>query len=329
MLRSLTYMGLWQNPEELQEYDVLIQSGNEPLWYTPRDEQVTIAYTHSPPRWQYDLYHQHGDTLGDKAAKAYNMLSRVLYDHTTRFPDLFVANSELIARRIRRYWRVPRDEIQVVYPPIQTAGYGSEYAEKRGDYYLMLSRLCAEKRVDEIIEAFQELEARLVIAGKGPERDALEEQAADASNIEFAGYVSESEKRRLMAEAKAFVYNPLNEDFGIVPIESMASGTPVLGVCDGYTKYQIDHGRTGLLYDRGPENLRDAVEEFERDGVSATRAEIEAEAEHYSVEEFRAGMRAAVEEAEKRARIVPKRRLERFEEISDAEPALTDGGEHE
>ncbi|PSQ24532.1 hypothetical protein BRD04_01285 [Halobacteriales archaeon QS_9_67_17] len=86
-------------------------------------------------------------------------------------------------------------------------------------------------------------------------------------------------------------------DFGIVPVEALASGTPVIGVRDGYTQHQIDDGETGLLYDRGPDNLRDALDRFETDGVALSADDIAATAEKYGVEAFREGMRAAVEDA--------------------------------
>ncbi len=174
----------------------MITSGNEPLWYVPEDHQTVLAYTHSTPRWQFDLFHDNEGLL----SVGYNYVARVLYDHNTRRPDLFVANSDLVARRINQYWNIPWEQIEVVYPPVNTRDYSRDDAET-GDKYLYLGRLAGHKRVDEVVAAFNELgdDYQLIIAGRGPEEESLREQADD--NVEFLGFVSESEKRDLYARA--------------------------------------------------------------------------------------------------------------------------------
>jgi len=322
-LRSLAYQLVWQQQHELTEFDTVITSGNEPLWFVPEDHQTVLAYTHSTPRWQYDLFHDNDGVL----SVGYNYVARVLYNHNVQRPDLFVANSDLVARRINQYWNIPWEQIEVVYPPVNTRDYTPEDAET-GDEYLYLGRLAGHKRVDEVVAAFNDLgdDYQLVVAGRGPEGDALREQAGD--NVEFLGFVDEQQKRELYARAKALVYPPQNEDFGMVPVEAMAAGTPVIGVEEGFTRYQVQDRKNGQLWQR--DELVDALREFERGGVAWTEQEIaEFARENFSVERFRRGMRNAVKQAQERAAVEPEFDTPRGRdwETPAVEPLATDGGD--
>jgi glycosyltransferase involved in cell wall biosynthesis len=302
--RSLAYQLAWQAVPKLTEYDTIITSGNEPLWYVPEDDQTLVAYTHSTPRFQYDLFQSHyqqGSLLGGLYATAV----RTLYQTNVTKPDLFVANSDRVARRINQYWNIPDDQIRVVYPPVPTSEYSPQAAETQ-DYYLYLGRLAGHKRVDEVLNAFNQLNVagdyHLKIAGTGPQEGALREQAD--GNIEFLGYVDEDEKHELYAGARALVYPSENEDFGMVPIEAMSAGTPVLGVQEGFTEYQIKDGRNGWTWARQGGHLRETIRYFESNGVDWYPGKIAGFArQHFGIEAFREGMRAAVADARKRARV--------------------------
>jgi glycosyltransferase involved in cell wall biosynthesis len=331
VLRNVYYMSQFQCVPELHEYDVVIQSGNEPGWYLPPDEQVVVKYTHSPPRDAYDSFPEQSASRGP-LYKVTSFLTQILYPRNVPYPDLYVANSEVIARRLDRYWDKNGDEVETIYPPVSVDGFGQEQADETpvdGDYYLVLDRLAERKHVDDIVAAFEDHPAkRLVVAGTGPEAATIEQQAADLDNVELLGYVSEDAKRSLLAGAEALVYSAEDEDFGIVPIEAFASGTPVIGPREGFTQYQIEDGKTGVLYDRSPGAIEAAVARFESTGVEATAADLESLAEQFSVERFRTEMRAAVDTARKRARVTPT--IQRFETVdSESEPELvaTDGGD--
>jgi len=304
-LRDLYYMQGFRSVPELHEYDVVIQSGNEPGWYVPPDDQVVVKYTHSPPRNAYDRYPQQASESGP-IFELYTFVTQQLYRANLAYPDLYVANSEVIARRIDRYWGIDGDRVRVVYPPIDTNWFGPEHATgSRDEYYLVLDRLEPTKHVDSIVEAFADRPgARLVVAGTGSMETALRAQAANTdADVEFRGYVSESEKRALLAEATALCYAAEDEDFGIVPIEAMASGTPVIGPREGFTQYQIDDGANGLLYGREGGGIAGAFARFEREGVSMTTAELEAFTERFGMDVFRRELRAVVAEAVERAEI--------------------------
>lgn len=340
--RQLMYQMLWKRADELHDYDVVIQSGMEPLWYQPPDTQTTVAYLHSTPRVQYDLYPYLHDQpssvrewLGSAVAEVYNQ--RVRHDMLppTNYPDLWVCNSDLVERRVQRYYDVDPADTRVVYPPVPTDDLGPEHqGPAYSDAYVSINRLDDWKRIDEIVDAFEQLDERLVIAGKGPAEEELRERASDVDNIGFLGFVSEEEKRSLLASAKGVVYNPLNEDFGMVPIEAIASGTPVISVRDGFQQFQLTDGENAVLFDRDinnreatVRNLRTAVREFEADGVRASPEELTEWAEQFSISRFEREMRAAVQAACDRTAVetsiepVPNIELEEGEEI-----AVADGG---
>lgn len=331
-IRGATYLAEWglngQALDELAEYDTLVTAGLEPLFYCGPDSQVQIHYTHHTGRRHTDLLEDWPTTgLGGWIGRAYSMGVRKLIDSTTHRPDLFVANSEPVARRIHKYWGVPEEKIRVVYPPTPTETFSADARETTG-YYLTLSRLDWHKRIDEIVDAFRDRDSRLIIAGDGSERSQLEAQASDASNIEFHGFVSEEEKRELLAGARGFVFNADEEDFGLAPVEALASGTPLIGVREGFTQHQIQDGKNGVSYERG--HLRRALDRFERDGVTwCEHAISEFARQNFGVEQFRHGMQNAIRVAHDHAELsvdltVP---VNAIMDADRGEDAATDGGE--
>lgn len=302
--RMLAHLLGWQVARPLREYDVLVTSGNEPLFYVPPTEQVWVAYVHHTNRRQSDQIDEVGDGPAAVAKLAFYYLVRVAFDHNTHKPDLFLANSEQVKRRMVRYWGIPDDDIEVVYPPVDTDAYAPTDAPTE-EYYLTLSRLDWHKSVDDIVRAFDGLDATLVVAGDGPERDRLERIAGD--NVEFRGYVDEAEKRDLLAGAKGFVFNGQDEDFGISPVEALAAGTPLIGVAEGMTQYQVVEGKSGYTFERDDtgETIRDAIREFEADGVDWSESAIAAFADRFSVAAFHERIRNAVAEAVDDADVTP------------------------
>lgn len=294
--RSLSYMWSWQYVPEMAKYDTIITSGNEPLWYVREPRQTVVSYCHSPPRFQYDRFQ---DGYGEgPLQRGYSMVVRMLLGTNRLNPDLWIANSDLVKRRIMTSWGISEDNIKVCYPPVDVESYDPSQ-DKNESYFFHLGRLEEMKRVDEIVEAFDGLDETLKIAGKGTAEEKLKQMAGD--NVEMLGYISEEEKYELMAGADAFIFNAENEDFGLVPIESMAAGTPVIGVKEGFTREQIHHRKNGILYDRSAKNLREAINSFRKEGVSWSPEEIASEADQYSSERFSKEMKEYVEFAERKS----------------------------
>lgn len=297
----------WEIAEPLREYDTVITSGNEPLAYVPPAEQTWVHYVHHTSRRATDLLPQLGAVDYGRLARAKHWGERLirkaerqLYARYARKPDLLVANSEVVARRIRRYWGVPMARIGVVHPPVECAEYGPRRAPTE-DYYLSLSRLDWHKALGEIVDVFAGTALALKVAGDGRERDALDAQAGGHDNIELLGYVDEQRKRELLAGAKGFVVNAHAEDFGLTTVEALASGTPVLGVAEGMTQFLVADGERGYTYERG--GLREAIRRLEAGGVSRSEREIADWADRFRPERFGREMRACVAEARERSSV--------------------------
>lgn len=265
--------------EQLTEHDTVLESGPLSKYYVPETDQRIVHYPHSPPRWLYDLYRSRlaSFTLpGVRAGvKLYAKVWRALDKEANDYVDTFVANSELIRDRIRRYYDA---DSTVVYPPVT----GDWRNEGDDGYFVTWSRLAPDKRIDLIVEAFTELDERLVVAGDGEQRSKLDQLARGHDNIEIAGYVEDIES--LVANATAVVYAPRQEDFGLVGAETLSAGKPLIGVDEGFTRYQVEPGVTGQLFDPTVASLCETIRAFNPDGFDAEQ--IQHAAEKYQHERF-------------------------------------------
>ena len=272
-------LDMTDGPTELTDYDIVLESAPLSKYYIPTTDQSIIHYPHSPPRWLYDLYRDRMESfqypLVEFGVKAYAKLWRALDKEANDYVDTFVANSELIQRRIKRYYG---RESEVIYPPVT----GNWRNEGDDGYFVTWSRLVPEKRIDMIAQAFTELDERLIIAGDGQQRSTIERIAAENDNIEYRGFVSDIES--LVARCTAVIYAPKQEDFGLVGAEALMAGKPLLGVNEGFTKYQVTEGVTGMLFDPTARNIRDAVNEFDPNKYETEI--IERKAERYKYDNF-------------------------------------------
>lgn len=241
-----------------KEYDAVVTIGEVTKSVIHQPHQRRYHVLNMPPRWLFDL----GPGKYDDSVGPVKWLKR-LYQSYMRVHDIstvsritdFVVPSETIARRLETYY--DRTPTAVIYPPVYTDQY---YFEENAGYLLYVGRLSRAKRVGEIVDALSGTDYRLKIAGTGPTESEVKRRAGQ--NVEMLGFVSEERKRELLARCDAVVFNSDREAFGIVPIEAFASGKPVVGVDEGFTKHQIDDGETGILFDRGASGLRGAVEEM-------------------------------------------------------------------
>jgi glycosyltransferase involved in cell wall biosynthesis len=198
--------------------------------------------------------------------------------------DHFIAISEEVRRRIAKVYR---RESTIIYPPVETCRF--EPASQVDDYYLIVGRLVPYRRIDLLIEAFNQMGRPLVIAGNGRDRERLEEMAG--SNVTFLGYVPDDELPRLMARCRAFIF-PGDEDFGIAPLQAMAAGRPVIAYAAGGALETVVPG-TGLLFaEQSVTAIIQAVERFDPDAVSSSF--IRAHAEKYDTTVFRQQMMAFI-----------------------------------
>jgi len=290
----------WQHIAELYEYDTIIQTKNNPAWFVPHvDSQTIIRYCHSTPRGMYDQFHRRGgDTIGD----VFKSIQRLLYNQTVPYADHWMCNSEVVKRRLERYADPASATISTVYPPVETDKTSPGRTDTQG-YYFYVGRLAVNKRIGLLKEVAKAVDVPIVVAGDGPYKDELLQNKPD--NLEYIGYISEQDKWDRLSEAKATLMLAENEDFGIVPIESFAAGTPVIGANEGYTKHQIKDEQNGYLCEPTVENVKAAIKAHEIMGVEWTGTQIADFARQFSTDRFHREIKANVEEAKERAAIKP------------------------
>ncbi|HUP33410.1 MAG TPA: glycosyltransferase [Gaiellaceae bacterium] len=257
-----------------------------------------VSYCHTPMRYAWDFDAEAGRVPGPARplAAAVMVAFRRWDRRTAERVTRFVANSNAVAARIRRFYG--RDA-EIVFPPVRT-DYFTFDGERERSSFLYVGRLVSYKRPDLVVEAFRGLRDRLVVVGDGHMRQGLEARAS--GNVTFLGEVSLERLRELYRSAVALVY-PAEEDFGIVMAEAQACGTPVIGYRLGGAADIVAHGETGWLVERQELGvLRQAIRRAAR--AELDRAGIAERARRFSGERFRREMRRIVDEeiAERRRR---------------------------
>ena len=218
---------------------------------------VHISYCHSPTRYLWMDTHSYVRDLSmpgfvKKIIPLYLSKLREWDFNAAQRPDVFLANSETVKARIRKYYR--RDS-EVVYPPVDLDSF--KMKETSENYFLAGGRLVAYKHFDIIIEAFNHLGIKLKIYGTGPLRETLAKSAK--KNISFLGRVSDEELRSLYAGAKGYI-NPQEEDFGLTMVEALASGCPVIAYKVGGASEIVIEGVNGTFFEEQTwEALADSV----------------------------------------------------------------------
>jgi glycosyltransferase involved in cell wall biosynthesis len=176
-------------------------------------------------------------------------------------PDKYISNSNFVSSRIKKYYN---KDACIISPPVNTGNFhSSENANENAnkDYYLMVGRALPYKRFDIVIKAFNELGLPLKIIGKGPEMNKLKKRSK--SNIEFLGYLNDRKMSQYYSKCKAFIF-PSEEDFGITPLEAMASGRPVIAFRGGGVLETVVEGKTGLFFNQQtPQSLINTLKSFD------------------------------------------------------------------
>ncbi|MBY6069066.1 glycosyltransferase [Leisingera aquaemixtae] len=255
-----------------------------------------ICYVHSPMRYLWDQYHAYREGAGSLARLAMPVFAPGLrsWDVTSAARvDHFLANSNHVANRVRKYWR---READVVFPPCDVAAFSPRKQGGHEEFYLWCGELAPYKRPDIAIGAFERLGLPLKVIG-GPEKAKGKFAAAAASNIEFLGKVDFDVLRDHLARCKALIF-PGEEDFGIVPVEAQASGRPVIAYARGGALDTVKHGETGWLFDdQSIDGLVEAVRGFEAEGLAGLNpGTLHEHAANFGVKQFQEGFRRAVEE---------------------------------
>ncbi len=290
--------GFSRNTSFLHSYDTVIYSG----FYTPLAIEnhlsgKNILYCHTPPRFLYD---QHDFFLNLLPAwqrpllECFNRYLQPRYEHAALQMDLIVANSVNVQARIKKYLGC---ESMVIHPPCDVERFKWE---KSGDYFLSTARLDPLKRVDLLVKAFLKMnDKRLVVISGGTELQRIKALASGAENIDVRGWVDEQTLHSLLSRCCATIYIPVDEDFGMSPVESMAAGKPVIGVAEGGIPESVVDGETGVLIPAGEiteEYLCEAVCALTADRALAMRDACEKRAQLFSRERFLENMKKIVTE---------------------------------
>lgn len=276
---------------DLDDYDLVVSSSS--AWahgIRPADGAVHVCYCHNPFRYAWA---EREATLEARGPLMRPVLAKVFerwreWDAAVaRNVDAYIANSAFTADRIDRY--LDR-ESTVIHPPVDVRRFS---VGEPGDYHLAVGELMPHKRFDVIVEAFNRLGRRLIIAGDGPQRRRLD--ALAGPTVELVGRVSDAHMEELMRGCQALVTCAV-EEFGIAVVETLASGRPVIAIAAGGVLETVTEGETGTFFTRPePDAIAAAVQGFDALAVDPRRCREDAEA--FDVEHFSARLRGAVDAA--------------------------------
>ena len=284
---------------DLDDYDLVISSSHCAVKSVVAPGAVHVCYCHSPMRYAWDRFDEYFGParVGAATSRAVRPIMAALarWDAATAYrPSRFLANSQYVAGRIRRYYN---RRSTVVYPPVDTDFYrpaeDADGSARPAANFLAVSALVPYKRLAVAVAACRKVRVPLRIAGTGPELPRLQQLGGDG--VEFLGWRSDEEIRRLYREARA-VLLPGVEDFGMVPVEAQACGTPAVALDAGGARETVVDGQTGILAaDPSVEAFADALSRalatpFDREALRAN-------ALRFSRARFLSEFRAAVEDA--------------------------------
>lgn len=287
--RFLPLMPMAFEQFDFTEYDLVLTTNSAcAKGVITRPGTLNICYCYTPCRYIWDLYPEYTRGKRSKALIApvahwLRMWDRISADRV----DHFIAISDEIAGRIRRHYG---RHAEVIYPPVDVERITPNVAAPE-DFYLVVARLVAYKRIDVAVAAANQLRRRLVVVGDGPERRRLEAMAGPT--VEFMGRRDDEEIADLYARCRAFLF-PGFEDFGIAPVEAQAAGRPVIAFGAGGARETVVDGKTGVLFPaQTPEALVAGILRFENstlDPVVCRR-----NAERFSAARFRMKLRQAID----------------------------------
>jgi glycosyltransferase involved in cell wall biosynthesis len=276
---------------DLSEFDLVISSSHcVAKSIITRPDAVHICYCHTPMRYVWDLFDEYFgvERVGRlKHALLRRVAGRLRHwdARTAERVNHFIANSEHVRHRIQRHYG--RDA-EVIHPPVDTDRF--RLSERTDGYFLIVSALVPYKRIELAVETCSRIGARLLIVGSGPEEKRLKQLAG--RNVEFLGWQSDEQIREYYAGCRALIF-PGEEDFGIVPVEAMASGKPVIAFGRGGALETVIPGLSGLLFsEQTVPRLTAVVQSFDETHFSPQR--IRAHALGFDREVYRRKMRTFI-----------------------------------
>ncbi len=277
---------------DLRHYDLILSSSSAVAnGVITSPDQLHVCYCHSPMRYAWDLqahYLKHtGLSSGVRSVFIRYVLHKLrIWDVvSSNRVDSFIANSHYIAERIKKTYR---RESTVINPPVNISRF--QLQTEKEEFYFAASRQVPYKRIDLIVEAFKHMpDKKLIVLGDGPEHKKI--KALASPNVQILGYQPDAVMVDYMRRAKAFIF-AAQEDFGILPVEAQACGTPVIAYGRGGARETVLDKRTGLLFDEQTvPSLLSAIERFERLQEKFNSSDIRRHAMSFSNDRFRADIK--------------------------------------
>lgn len=282
---------------DLADYDIVLSDSNSyAKGVITMPHTLHITYCHTPMRYAWDDCHKYLREF------KYSNLTKKLVPFAMNYirlwdkisadrPDKYIANSKFVASRIKKYYN---KEAVIINPPVNTKKFF--ISDNIEDYYLMVGRALPYKRFDIVIQAFNELKLPLKIIGKGPEMNKLKKYAK--KNISFLGHLSDKEMSGYYSKCQAFVF-PSEEDFGIAPLEAMASGRPVIAFRGGGALETVVENETGVFFtEQTSQSVMKAVKNFNSDRFDSE--EIRRRALNFDKKMFKEKIKEFIEEEYKK-----------------------------
>jgi len=277
---------------DLRGYDLIISSESGPAkGIIAPSEALHVCYCHTPMRYIWNMYHDYRNSAGRVARLMMPPLTHYLrmWDVTSAARvDSFVANSATVARRIHRYYGA---NSVVIHPPVDTDAFSVAAPSELGDYYLMAGELVSYKRPDLAVRAFNEMKLKLVVIGGGEMLDEVRRLAGPTVTV--LGSQPFDVLKQHYAQCRALIF-PGEEDFGMVPVEAMASGRPVVAFGRGGATETVAPGVSGVFFaEQTVETISSAVRSL--DAIEIDPEKIAAHASQFGREQFFQKMRAHVD----------------------------------
>ena len=248
---------------DLSEYDLVVTSSSGfAHGVLTQPDTLNVCYCHSPPRFLWD-YHRYAErehlSRPARALLASQLIKLRQWDRTSaNRTDVWVSTSNVVQKRVQRTYSQPST---IIPPPVDASRF--DVGDGSGGFYLMLMRLVGWKRPDIVIDACSRLSLKLVVAGDGRELQALKERAGPT--VQFVGRVNDTQMRELYRDCRALIL-PSEEDFGITPLEAMASGRPVIAYGRGGVLDTVVPGKTGTFFgEQTAESVAAALVGFDHD----------------------------------------------------------------
>lgn len=280
--------------------DAYILSGNWAVFAAPH-LHPNLWYCHTPVRVFYDLQDSFLASLSPVArrlAKRWVERRRPEYEAAVRDVDMIVANSRNVAGRIERFLH---RSAEVVFPPVDTSSYRFE---RVGDSWLSVSRLSHEKRIDLVVETFRRLPAERLLVVGGPQMGISSERFIRSlnppPNVEFLGEIPEAKLRALYGTCRGLIATAIDEDFGLAPVEAMASGKAVVAVDEGGYRESVVPGQTGWLEPAAADALADRIATTTPSILEGMRHACESRAREFDTRMFIERVRALLSKSARR-----------------------------